>query len=357
MKLALRILAIAALTLLLVGAWVAAMGGRNADWAGLLATLRSSSPALVALAALLQLAALAVRAERWRALLSAAARGEHGGFELPARRPLVVATGIGFAVTFTLPGRLGELVRPALLSARTRVPFPAALASVVLERVLDVGALVVLLLGYLALSPGPAPPGLARGALVAALAWTCAVGAVIAVQSLRPGWPPAALAAVTAPLPRRGRDAARRLGLSFLAGFDALRAPGAWWRLGGWSLLTWLPSVAGLAAALAATGPSVALTDGLLLVPLTALGIALPTPAGVGGYHALLTWGLADVLGWPASRAGAAAIVAHLTCVVPVVLAGLYLLVSEGLSVGALRGTVARAGAEGPLDESRETTR
>ena len=56
---------------------------------------------------------------------------------------------VGFAAILLLPLRLGELVRPFLLARRTEVPAAGALASVVVERVID--GLVITALLFLAL--------------------------------------------------------------------------------------------------------------------------------------------------------------------------------------------------------------
>ncbi len=63
-------------------------------------------------------------------------------------RQILTAASLGFSATFFFPLRLGELVRPALV-ARSGVPFLGAMASVVVERIVDgltgVGLLFVLL--------------------------------------------------------------------------------------------------------------------------------------------------------------------------------------------------------------------
>jgi glycosyltransferase 2 family protein len=50
---------------------------------------------------------------------------------------------IGFMINCILPGRLGELARPAILQKREKVPFATGIATVAAERVFDVSALIV----------------------------------------------------------------------------------------------------------------------------------------------------------------------------------------------------------------------
>src|SRR5206468_1137111 len=100
------------------------------------ALLSASWPAL-ALAAFLNLAHNVFRVLRWGLLLT------------PVRprvpfRPMFSAVILGFMTTLLVPGRVGELVRPALLSAREDLPLGPCLGTVVADRLLDGVAIVAL---------------------------------------------------------------------------------------------------------------------------------------------------------------------------------------------------------------------
>src|SRR5262245_9003741 len=69
----------------------------------------------LALAALVNLGHNVFRALRWRWLLDPVSP------DVPFR-PMFVAIVLGYMTTWILPGRIGEVVRPGLLSARTAVP-------------------------------------------------------------------------------------------------------------------------------------------------------------------------------------------------------------------------------------------
>ena len=62
-------------------------------------------------------------------------------------RSLFAINSIGFLAINVVPLRLGELVRPGLLAERHSVPFGAAMAAIVIERLMDVFMLLVMLLG------------------------------------------------------------------------------------------------------------------------------------------------------------------------------------------------------------------
>src|SRR3712207_2306212 len=86
-----------------------------------------------------------LRAARWRLLVAPFAA-------VPTSRLFRVIV-IGFAVNNVLPVRLGELVRTFLLCRSHGVPIAAALATVLLERLLDVVALCALMTLVLVLVP------------------------------------------------------------------------------------------------------------------------------------------------------------------------------------------------------------
>ena len=73
---------------------------------------------------------------RWQALLAPI-----GGASF---RNAFRITVIGFTATNLLPGRLGEIVRPYLIARVEPVAAPAAFATVVIERVLDLGCVMLL---------------------------------------------------------------------------------------------------------------------------------------------------------------------------------------------------------------------
>ena len=339
MKVALRVLVALLLTALLLFLWL-----RGTDLHAMARHLRDARlpylPVIVGLALLHCL----VRAYRWR-LLIADARLERPGVPAPALRllDLFKYTVIGYAVTFTVPGRLGEIVRPALLWRRHSVPFGTAVASVLLERFLDALTLIALLLAFVILSPELAGPAVVKGALVAAAVAVAGCAALLVVQRRTRGQVPAAAHRVARIVPIRFAAGVERLVAAFLGGFDVLLRPGSWWRLPATSLATWIAPILVLPVALAATSVDVDWTASLLLTPLTALGIAIPTPAGIGGYHALMSFGLTSMLSVPAEQAAAAAVVAHAVQVIPVILLGLYFSWREGLGIGSLRATIETA--------------
>ncbi|MEW5908551.1 MAG: lysylphosphatidylglycerol synthase transmembrane domain-containing protein [Thermodesulfobacteriota bacterium] len=77
-----------------------------------------------------------LRAVRWRLILQSVRAINFWG----AFHPMM----IGFMINCILPGRLGEVARPAILQKRDRIPFSSGFATVAVERVFDISLLVML---------------------------------------------------------------------------------------------------------------------------------------------------------------------------------------------------------------------
>ncbi|MCP4872785.1 MAG: flippase-like domain-containing protein [Proteobacteria bacterium] len=105
--------------------------------------LRSVEPRWVAVVLLLHAAAIALRVSRWQLLLDEAdlliGRGGAG------RWLVLDAVFLGWLINLFVPARAGDLGRPALFARRTRQGFVPVLGTVVVERGLDVAALLALL--------------------------------------------------------------------------------------------------------------------------------------------------------------------------------------------------------------------
>ena len=90
-----------------------------------------------------------LRAIRWQIILEST----HRISVWQAFHPMM----IGFMINCVLPGRLGEVARPVILQKEEKVPFATGLATVVAERVFDIGLLVLLFMltaGALKINPG-----------------------------------------------------------------------------------------------------------------------------------------------------------------------------------------------------------
>jgi len=287
------------------------------------ALIRASWPAL-ALGAFINLAHNVVRVYRWGLLLKPVRE------RIPFR-PMFSAVVLGFMTTLIVPGRVGELVRPALLSAREDLPLGPCLGTVVADRLLDGVAIVALFavgsLGAHFVAGSAALAGEIRvTAVIALIAMVVGLVGLVVISTLGPqldAW----LSRRSAPVRWAGRAA---LGLS--RGADALRSPRRVVPIVAYSLVIWIMIGLGTWVGIRAAGANVGFADTLVMLPLLALGVSLPTPGGVGGYHALMQFGLVSLFGVDPTVAAGAGILMHLAIVVPVLVVGPTLLYTEKVS-------------------------
>lgn len=269
-----------------------------------------------------------LRVLRWRKLL------EPVRADVPYR-PMFAAVVLGYLTTWLIPGRIGELVRPALLTAKEGIPLGPSLGSVVSDRFLDGIAIVILFL------VGSLTATFAAGsaAIATQIRWASVVLALVMLAGLVMlvllGRSAASLddrlARAWGPIRWGGRAA-----LALARGADALRTPRLWLPILGLSLAAWLMIAAGTWIGVRAAGVGIGFSAALVLLPLLAIGVALPTPGGAGGYHAAMQFGLTQLFGVDGTSAAGAGLLMHLAVMIPVLVVGPILLYLEKLSLADL---------------------
>ncbi|MGC8916454.1 MAG: lysylphosphatidylglycerol synthase transmembrane domain-containing protein [Thermoanaerobaculum sp.] len=267
----------------------------------------------------LALASYAARAWRWGMLLEGAGK--------PRFRTLAGCTAAGFATSTVLPARLGELVRPLLLSARTGLPAAATLASIVAERLLDL--LTVVFLFAVALLTGSRGQAMLLRSLAVAAAAVVVLGvALLVVVKSRER--------VLASLSSRARRPWSQRVLSFvqqlLSSLAFWGSPRHAFELAWASLLTWGLAIAQVAVTAPAFGLALSPREATLVLAVSVVGLAVPTPGGVGGFHAATQLALVHIPQWPLTTATAFALVHHAVCFVPVTLIGFGYMLVAGFS-------------------------
>jgi uncharacterized protein (TIRG00374 family) len=321
---------------LLLGALLAAvllaLFFRGVDWTALGRALRDARPWPLAGLVLVTIAVYASRAWRWGDLLAPLGRVGYPD--------LFSATMVGFASALLIP-RAGELLRPWLVSRRHPIPTSAGFATIILERLVDLITVLALFALYLFVLPPPAAQiegrliellklgGAATGAgALAVLAFLLAlhanadrvVGAAERLLARAPRW-------LSEPL--------GRVLHSFSAGLAVLRAPFPHLaRIGAQSLLVWLLIALGFYLNHLAFRIDLPFHATFLLIAFLVVGVAIPTPGMVGGFHAFYLIALHQVYGVDRATAAAAGIAAHALTNLPILVFGLALLGREGLSLG-----------------------
>ncbi len=325
------------LTVLLVGLFL-----WNVDLGRVARDLESAHPGWLAVAVALALLSYWLRAVRWGIILRPVSRVRHSS--------LVLTTAVGYAAMTLLPARMGDLIRPVLLARRERLPVSASLASIVTERLFDLWTVVMFFMVFL-LWPPPMELGEeAQRSLHLLSVSGYAVGAGLILGTLVVlglfRYQERFVAWMTAPLGKvraSWQEATARFLGHFLDGLRILHRPRDLLVTVAWSVAVWYTIYWQVRATMLAFGIDQPLRVAFLLVTLSIIGLAVPTPGGVGGFHKAVQVGLVAFLGVEHNLATGVAIAYHAVCFLPITLVGLPCLPVLGLSLaeaGRLAGGV-----------------
>lgn len=330
MRLHLRTVVVLALAAVLVAAFL-----YKVDLRRVLAEIARARPGWLALSLLTMFVNLALRAYRWQYLLEPLGATRFGN----AFR----ATAVGFAASTVLPARAGEVIRPYFLARHEHMSATGVFATIILERLLDVVTVLVLLASFVFVFGREL--GEANPTVFLALKWAGGIAGVASLAAL-------IVLFLLAGDPGRLGRATRRLeaivpsafiGLiagvveKFAIGLGAIRRPGYLLVALAWSFPLWLCIAVGIWTVAVAFRLPVPFTGSFLLMSVLVLGVAVPTPGAVGGFHEAFRLGATTFYGAPDATAVGAAIVLHLLSLGPSLLLGLFFAAQAGLNVAAMR--------------------
>jgi glycosyltransferase 2 family protein len=307
----------------------------NVDLRGVLREIVNARPGWLAFGLLTMIVNLAIRAWRWQYLLEPLGTASFAN----AFR----ATAVGFAANAVLPARAGEIIRPYFLSRRERMSATGAFATVILERVLDMITVLGLLAWYVLLV-GPVVTDSNAG-WYEAVKWSgavAAVGAVLAMATMfllarDPARLAATLARLESVLPSKVAGLLAKVAEKFAAGLAVIKQPRRLLVALVLSVPLWISIAAGIWAVAVAFRISLPFSGSYLIVAFLVIGVAMPTPGAVGGFHAMFKIAATTFFGASDTGAVGAAIVLHLMTVVPSLLLGLLFAAEEGLNLTGMR--------------------
>jgi uncharacterized protein (TIRG00374 family) len=253
---------------------------RKADPAEVWAETRRADPLLLLYAVTVTALTYVVRAWRWQSLLAPIGRTRYTvAFE---------TTVIGFAANALIPGRVGEVLRPYLLARREHLNATSAFATIILERFLDLATVLLLFAAFVfTASPGVISGDPAQFALVK---FGGGVAAASAVAGL------VVLFALAGHPERLGRGAlrverllpARLAGIlaafveTFAQGLAVMRRPTRLVTALALSFPMWMSIAAGIWLTTRAFHNTFPYTGSFLVMTILVVGVAAPTPGGVG---------------------------------------------------------------------------
>lgn len=315
---------------------------RDTDWTAVGHALRSASPGWLLFSTFLVFVTFVTRIYRWGYIVRTAGPVSF--------RVMFSATQIGFLGNFTLPGRVGEVIRAVVLSRLTGLAFSRCFAFVALDRVTDLfGLLAVMLVTVVYVHPTapivipdvsqPIPPDAIRvGAMGTGVAMLGIITAFV-ILYLNKRF---ALKLVDMTVGRISATLASRLGgmlEQFADGMHVFKSAADMSRAIFWSLVTWGAGTVCYYCILRAFGIVAPWYASFVIMACLAVAISLPsTPGFLGVFHAGIA--LAVLIVAPETNIDvlkAAVIIAHLLQLFPVLLVGVVCLYMENLGLLELR--------------------
>jgi uncharacterized protein (TIRG00374 family) len=297
--------------------------------------IRLADPWLVASSAVLTVLTMVLRGVRWQYLLAPIG---HARFRTAFR-----TTMIGFAASAVLPARAGEVIRPYLLARQEGLSATATFATIVIERLVDSVTVVILLATFvLFFDPGMANADGTMYRLVRIGGLSVgAVTLVVLVLMFFAARDPSAVGRwaykVEHLLPGRLTHKLAEGLLRFAEGLAVVRAPRRLLMALLLSFPLWIVIALSIWVVIRAFGIGMPFTGSILVMALLVVGVAVPTPGGVGGFEAAIQIGLTSFYAVPNDRAVGTALVLHAVSLLPTVVLGFLFLIQDGLSFGTMR--------------------
>jgi len=290
-----------------------------------------------------------VRAVRWRYLLDPVGPTRFG--------PVLKATILGFAALALLPARAGDVIRPYLVARTEGLNAASVFATVVMERALDLIAVLTLLASFVWVFDGRAilPAGMLAPIQASA---TLAAGAVLVLMAVM--WTlathPERIARLVARtdrvLPHRVAHALAALARTFSEGFAVAREPRDLAIAFVWSFPLWVSIALQAWLITRAFGILIPVSASFLIQAMLVIGVAVPTPGAVGSFHEAYRIAVTTFFHAPNNAAVSAALVLHAVSFFTSLVPGVVIMARDGMSVAGL-GRLAGVARQEPLDSGR----
>ena len=280
------------------------------------------------------------RAWRWRYLLPT-----HEGAEVPIRS-LFDSIILGNLASFVLPFRLGEFIRPLILSRWSSYTFASGFASVVIERFFDLAAVLFTLAAIV-----PFLPELPKEAVyVAGSLGVLAAGLLVfmVVGCLIPNVLRKVIRFFTNPFPAKLKTFANKFSDDLLDGAAVVATVPRLAMILSLSVVVWASSFAQFYVLLWLFPEPFSVLLSLTIGVLVALFVAAPSTPGFVGVFQGGCVAAAALVGYPIATAQAYSLVVHVLIYITIIAFGFTLLAVHDLSLGELRSSVGKKSAEEP---------
>ena len=318
----------------------------NVDFKEVGRSLAGANLQMLITASLVAIFAYWLRSLRWKFILRPVGRVRLSS--------VLLTTAVGYAALSLLPARMGDLIRPLLLARREKIPASASLASILTERVFDLWSVVLFFLVFIIWPPEmPNLDENARHSLEVLSLSGYVVGAGLLIGTFillglfryqerfvelltRPiGW-----------IKASWRQPAANFFNHFLDGLRVLQRPRDLIITTVASIFMWYVICWQVRFTLLAFDIVLPLRAAYLIVTMAVIGLAVPTPGGVGGFHKATQVGMTLFFGIGLNEATGIAIAYHAICFVPITIIGLLCLPLLGVNLREVKSIEPEAGEE-----------
>lgn len=322
----LQIAAIAAITIFFLALFL-----HNANLGEVWGILKTTSPGWLIAGLIVNFAALVFRTVRWRIILDAD--------DPPPFYPTFFANTVGYMLSTILPIRAADVARPALLARRTTHRFSGALGTVLTERVLDLFSILGLFV-FFALrrwhefsnDPQAArwfyivKAGAVASIVIMLTLGTFMVGLFFFREKIRRlhTW-------LSRFLPQRFRDSWMHFFDTFVETLEITRHRSALLKVILCTAAVWVCLTGQFSLSVLALNRPLPFDAAFFVTGVTTVGLAIPTPGGIGGFHKACQLVLTNFYDFDVDSSVAAAVLFHIVGTVPVLVTGLLLFAREGL--------------------------
>jgi uncharacterized protein (TIRG00374 family) len=299
----------------------------NADLKKVGAIMRSTNVFWLVVAFVVNFSALILRTIRWQTILDTE--------NPPPFYPTFFANTVGYMLSTVLPVRAGDVARPALLARRTKLRFAGALGTVLTERVLDLFCILGLFV-YFALRHWNDFSGHRSFFIVRAGAiggGVTLVGLVVFIVCLYlyQSFVRRMHEFLGRILPLRFRDSWMHFFDAFVDTLSIAHNRPTLVKVLACTAGVWLCLTSQFYFTVLALHRPLPFDSSFFVTGITTLGLAIPTPGGVGGFHKACQLVLTHFYDFDVDTSVAVAILFHIVGTIPVIVIGLLLVVHEGL--------------------------
>jgi uncharacterized protein (TIRG00374 family) len=315
---------------------------RNTDWGMVYAEIKEANIWWLLLSQTFAWASHFFRIQRWSYVVRAR--------QPVSFRSMFSATQIGFLVNFTIPARLGEVVRAYVLSRLARLPVFQALAMVSLDRINDAIALLLILLisalsfptdkniefgaGMFSPEPFTMSSQLITSTTIAIAILFFVILLFLVIIYLNQSIIIRLINFCITPLSKKFADYFCKLIKNFADGLHIFHSYVDMTKSLFFSLVTWAMYLLSIATILAAFNYDFPWYAPFLILSLVSILISVPLMPGViGQYHLAFVAGLLITIpSMTLNETKAVAIVAHVLTLIPIAILGIFCLVREKMS-------------------------